>query len=143
MNDFIENIYKTRRVQGESGNEYKLQSEVDRFEGELLHAVISSDRTIRRTLEIGCAYGLSSQHICSALSKRESATHVITDPAQHAYWHGVGVYNLKRAGFSFFELIERPSEFILPELTQSEAGTYDLVFIDGVHTFDHMLLDFF
>jgi predicted O-methyltransferase YrrM len=143
MNDFVENIYKTRLVQDESGNEYELHSEVDKFEGELLHAVISSDQTIRRTLEIGCAYGLSSLHICSALSTRESARHVIIDPAQHAYWHGVGVYNLKRAGFSFFELIERPSEFILPELAQSEAGTYDLVFIDGVHTFDHTLLDFF
>ncbi|HUL22704.1 MAG TPA: class I SAM-dependent methyltransferase [Thermodesulfobacteriota bacterium] len=143
MNDFIETIYKTRLVYDESGNEYPLHSEVDKVEGELLHTVISSDRTIRKTLEIGCAYGLSSLHICSALSTRESARHVIIDPVQHAYWHGVGVYNLKRAGFTFFELIERPSEFILPELAQREAGTYDLVFIDGVHTFDHTLLDFF
>ncbi|HVP77651.1 MAG TPA: class I SAM-dependent methyltransferase [Thermodesulfobacteriota bacterium] len=143
MNDLIENIYKTRVVYDESGNEYQLHSEVDKFEGELLRTVISSDPTIRRTLEVGCAYGLSSLHICSALSTRESARHVIVDPVQHAYWHGVGIYNLKRAGFTFFELIEKPSEFILPELAQREAGTYDMVFIDGVHTFDHTLLDFF
>jgi hypothetical protein len=68
---------------------------------------------------------------------------VIIDPFQHQSWHGVGVYNLQRAGFSFYELIEKPSEFILPELVQREAGTYDLVFIDGFHTFDQVLLDFY
>lgn len=143
MDAYIDKIYETGLVQDESGNEYRLHSGVDRFEGELLHMVISSDEAVQKTLEIGCAYGLSSLHICSALSTRNSARHVIIDPYQRQYWHGVGIHNLQRAGFSFFELIEEPSEFILPVLAKSEAGTYDLVFIDGVHTFDHVLLDLF
>jgi predicted O-methyltransferase YrrM len=143
MDGYIENIYATGLVEDENGNKYALHSGVDKFEGELLYRVISSDQAIQKTLEIGCAFGLSSLHICSALSARSSAKHVIIDPYQRQYWHGVGVHNLRRAGFGFFELIEEPSELVLPELAKREAGTYDLVFIDGVHTFDHMLLDFF
>jgi hypothetical protein len=52
MNDFIENIYKTRRVQDESGNEYKLHSEVDRFEGELLH--LKGGGKVRQVAEENC-----------------------------------------------------------------------------------------
>jgi predicted O-methyltransferase YrrM len=143
MNSYIERIYETGLVQDENGNEYALQAGVDRFEGELLNTLVSSDPTVQRTLEIGCAYGLSALHICSALAARHSAQHVLIDPYQHTYWRGVGVHNLRRAGFDFFELIEKPSEFVLPALAESAAGTFDLVFIDGVHTFDHVLLDFF
>lgn len=143
MDPFIENIYATALVQDANGNQYPLRSAIDRFEGEVLHRLISSDPAIRNTLEVGCAHGLSSLHICSALSARAGARHVIIDPAQHQNWHGIGISNLERAGYGFFEFIERPSEFALPELAQSRAGTYDLVFIDGMHTFDHVLLDFF
>lgn len=143
MNSIIEEIYRTQVVRDEFGNEYKLHSAVDRLEGEFLFRLVDSNEDIRKTLEIGCAYGLSSLYICSALSNRDSAKHIIIDPFQRETWHGVGVYNLQRAGFSFFELIEKPSEFVLPEMTQTESGTFDMVFIDGWHTFDHTLLDLF
>ncbi len=50
--------------------------------------------------------------------------------------------NLKRVGIDFHELIEVPSEIALPKLL-SENKTYDFAFIDGWHTFDHTLIDFF
>lgn len=143
MNGFIEELYRTQLVQDELGNTYTLHSHIDAFEGELLRTLIGADPDIHKTLEIGCAYGLSSLHICSALSNRSSVNHVIVDPFQNERWHGIGVSNLRRAGFHSFRLIEEPSELILPELVRSEAGTYDLIFVDGVHTFDHMMLDFF
>lgn len=143
MNSIIEEIYRTGIVRDRFNNEYKLHSSVDRYEGEFIFQLISSDSDICKTLEIGCAYGLSSLYICSALSERDSARHVIIDPFQHSQWHGVGVSNLHRAGFDFFELIEIPSEYILPKIAQDESGTFDLVFIDGFHTFDHTLLDLF
>ena len=139
----IDEIFRTRVVKDKFGNKFALRANVDRHEGEALFGLIASDTTIKKTLEVGCAYGVSSLHICSALSSRNSPRHVIVDPCQYTEFRGIGVLNLERAGFQFFDLIELPSEFALPELARKGAGTFDLVFIDGWHTFDHTLLDLF
>jgi predicted O-methyltransferase YrrM len=102
MNSVIEEIYSEGVVRDEIGNEYKLHSNVDKIEGEFIYQLICSDPGVRKTLEIGCAYGLSSLHICSALYKRDYVKHTIIDPSQHNNWHGVGIFNLNRAGFKFF-----------------------------------------
>ena len=47
-----------------------------------------------------------------------------------------------RAGFRFFELIEQPSEIVLPALL-SAGKSYDMALIDGLHTADQTLLDFY
>jgi predicted O-methyltransferase YrrM len=143
MHPLIEEIYRSRQVQDASGKVHALAANVDRLEGAFLHDLIAGDPTIRRTLEVGCAYGLSSLHICAALQGREGAHHTILDPFQDEYFHGIGVANLRRAGFDFWELIPRRSEFALPALAEAEPGSYDFVFIDGWHTFDHTLLDLF
>jgi predicted O-methyltransferase YrrM len=139
----IDEIYQTRVVHDASGNEYPLSAEVGPAEGEYLYRLVSADSSISKTLEVGCAFGLSSLHICEALRDRPNPCHVIVDPGQIRSWHGVGIANLQRAGISFYRHIAEPSEFALPELVRSEAGTFDLIFIDGWHTFDHTLLDLF
>lgn len=143
MNNIIKEIEREGIVRDEEGNEYKLNSHIDKVEGNVLFKLIDSDPTITKTLEVGCAYGISSLYICSAISERDSKSHTIIDPFQYEHWHGVGISNLKRAGFDFYNLIEKPSEFALPELLQKESGVFDVVFIDGWHTFDHTLLDLF
>ncbi len=143
MNPIIDEIYSAKTVVGLSGKVHKLQAEIDREEGEFLFDIISNDSGVRNTLEVGCAFGLSSLHICSALIKRTGALHTIIDPFQKDYWDGVGIKNLNDAGFDFYQLIELKSEFALPQLLQSRAGQFDFVFIDGHHTFDHTLLDCF
>ena len=125
MNSIIEEIYRTGVVRDRFNNEYKLHSSIDRIEGDFIFQLIKSEPDIFKTLEIGCAYGLSSLFICSALSERESARHIIIDPFQYSHWHGVGVSNLHRAAFDFFELVKMPSEFALPKLAQNESGTFD------------------
>ena len=145
MNPTIETIYETRKVTGASGVEQELQAEIDREEGAFLHDIIAGDDKVVRTLEVGCAYGLSSLHICHALAGRARARHTIIDPFQRTQWDSVGLRNLERAGVDFFDLIEKRSEFALPEVLGHEGGegAFDFVFVDGWHTFDHTLLDCF
>jgi len=143
VNPIIDEIYRTRVVHDASGNEYDLSGEVDPAEGDYLYRLISSDDEITKTLEVGCAYGLSALHICEGLRNRPNASHVIVDPAQMDFWHGVGITHLERAGIDFFRFIPEPSELALPDLLRTQAGNFDLVFIDGWHTFDHTMLDLF
>lgn len=143
MNAQIERIYETGIVIGTSGKKYPLHSHIDPEEGMFLHKIIAADLRVCRTLEVGCAYGLSSLHICLATSSRSLATHTIIDPFQYSQWDGVGVKNLKDSGLNKFHLIEEPSELALPALLRSHEFAFDFVFIDGWHTFDHTLLDCF
>jgi predicted O-methyltransferase YrrM len=142
MTQIIDRIYSSGCVTGRTGTVHQLHSAIDPAEGQFLYALVSKDDSIVSTLEVGCAYGLSSLHICHALSGRPSATHTIIDPKQMSVWDGAGVRNLEEAGFHFAKLIEEPSEIALPKLL--EQGTvYDMAFVDGWHTFDHTLLDCF
>ena len=142
-NPIIDEIYETKIVRDASGNEYKLAAEIDSAEGDFLYQLISSDDSITKTLEVGCAFGLSSLHICEALRNRPGASHVIIDPQQMDEWHGVGITHLERAGIGFFNIIPAPSELALPDLLRSQPESFDLIFIDGWHTFDQTMLDMF
>ena len=141
INPVVKQILMSKTVTDEFGNNHKLRSEIGPDKGEFIWALIQSNE-IEHSIEIGCAFGISSLYICDALSQKESPRHVIIDPFQSTTWHGVGVNNLQTAGFSFYELIEKPSEIALPTLLQNEER-FDFAFIDGYHTFDHALLDFF
>ena len=143
MNDYIESIYKSGKVTGQGGKEHSLHSEIDPAEGKFLSDVIAGDPTVTNTLEIGCAYGISSLHICHTLKSRTNPRHTIIDPFQFTQWDGVGIRNLEKSGIGFFNLIQKKSEFAMPELLAEGEGQFDLVFVDGWHTFDHTLLDCF
>jgi predicted O-methyltransferase YrrM len=136
-------IYDSGTVEKPDGTTLELNSSVSREEGTFLRGLIGADPSIKKTLEVGCAYGLSSLHICEVTKNRDGAFHTILDPFQSTDWDSVGVTNLKRAGISKFALIEKRSEFYLPELAQTQSGQFDLIFIDGNHTFDHTLVDCF
>lgn len=120
-----------------------LGSSIDQREGKFLFDIIQEDASIVKTLEVGCALGLSSLHICSATRNRKGASHIMIDPFQSTNWHGIGVKHLEDFGIDFFEVIEAKSEFALPRLLEKGEGWLDFVFVDGWHTFDHTLLDCF
>jgi predicted O-methyltransferase YrrM len=140
-NVLIQDIFEKSQVADERGNTHALRDGIDPDEGTLLFSLISQHK-FTRTLEIGCAFGVSSLYICEALSRLDSGHHTILDPNQSSEFHGIGIANLKRAGFHSFELIEKPSEVALPALL-AEGRKFQFALIDGWHTFDHTLLELF
>lgn len=50
---------------------------------------------------------------------------------------------LKRAGFTYYRLIEGLSGTVMPALLEDYEGRIGAVFIDGYHTFDQTLDDIF
>jgi predicted O-methyltransferase YrrM len=117
-----------------------IDPEEGRFLGRIIDAVKPSV-----SLEIGMAYGVSTLYICEALSQlpKSSARHIVMDPFQSTQWRGIGLLNVGAAGFAHMvEFHEDRSEFVLPRLLA--GGTQiDFAFIDGWHTFDQVLLEFF
>lgn len=143
MNAVLAEIFRSGTVEGINGAIQPLHSNLDQREGELLQQLIAADARVNRTLEIGCAFGISSLFICEALRGRQHASHTAIDPFQHSQWDGVGLNNIRRANYDFFTLIEEKSEFALPRLLQQEEESYDFILVDGFHTFDHTLVDCF
>jgi len=143
MNPVIDQILNTKKTITPDGEEIKLTSGISRQGGQFLFNIINDHENVLNTLEIGCANGISSLHICEALINRKEAHHTIIDPFQSTDWKSAGIYALQRAGFTNFTLLEKKSEFILPELLTKADKQYDFIFIDGWHTFDHVMLESF
>src|SRR5262249_49714025 len=120
-----------------------LHSHVSREDGAFLQRAIEATRATR-TLEVGMAYGVSTLFICEALAQISAeARHVALDPFQHADWRGIGLANVKRAGFeSIVEFHEKRSELALPAFL-AEERVFDVVLIDGWHSFDQALVEFY
>jgi predicted O-methyltransferase YrrM len=153
-NDVLRSILANRTVVTESGIERPLHSATSEDEGAFLQSIIREHKP-KCSLEIGCAYGISSLYICEALREAVSSPkHIIIDPAQfspyHKWlgepgsgWEGIGLLNLKRAGYEdIIEFHNKASYECLPVLLKN-AVKIDFAFVDGQHTFDYVMVDFF
>lgn len=139
----LEDIFVSGSVQDADGVHYPLKANIAREEGEFLSGLIRHDLSITRTLEVGCAQGISSLFILNALSDRKNSFHTLVDPHQSGKWKNIGIANLSRAGFTNVDLLEVGSEVALPALIQQREASFDLIFLDGLHTFDQVMVDLF
>jgi len=151
MNQVLEDIYRTGKCVDLAGKERKVTGAVPREDALILQEMVRFVKA-KTTLETGVAFGLSTLAICEALvegaaengdSTRFPPKHYGVDPEQNTVHGGAALASLKRAGLdSVFELLEVPSHLVLPKLLERRV-VLDLGFIDGWHTFDYTLLDFF
>jgi len=140
INPYILEIFKTNSIRISDEKSIPLTSNIDKNEGEFIWDILTENK-FNSTIEIGCAEGISSLFICDAIHSH-SGHHTIIDPYQEEQWDNVGIETLKKFGYSNFDLIELPSEYALPQLIL-ENKKYDFGFIDGWHTFDQTILDFY
>ncbi len=94
-------------------------------------------------IEIGMAFGVSTLAILTALEEIGGDGQLISlDPWQAVSWHNCGLAAVERAGLgSRHRLIETFDYLALPELLRATTRI-DLAYIDGYHTFDYVLMDF-
>jgi len=138
--DPIRSLYADR---AEASDE-RVGSLVQYDSGEYLYS-LARKAEAHRTLEVGLAFGGSALFLCRALAENGGGTHTAIDPHQTRRYEGAGIANVEAAGFGeSFRCIEAKSYMALPEILDAEGpGSYDLIFIDGNHTFDYTLVDFF
>ncbi len=102
----------------------------------------------KRTLEIGMANGGSAVVLCKYHATAQTGgRHTAIDPYQSAPpplgFAAAGIAAVRNAGYGdFLNVIEKPNYLALPQLV-AEQAKFDLVLIDGWHSFDYAFVDYF
>ena len=111
-------------------------------EGRYLYHLICDNR-LQRTLEIGGGVGVSALHCCHAhADSGNDGVHATIEPDARAATAIVD--HVRDAGLAahFSGVVRAISIVALPALLASDlAGAFDLVLVDGWHTFDYTLAD--
>jgi predicted O-methyltransferase YrrM len=139
----VDEILQRKQVHTTDGTAtLPLKDATDAAIGALLQGLIEQKRP-SITLEVGLAYGVSGLFICEALAKVGGKKHIAIDAFQSTVWSGIGIHHLRRAGYGgLVELREQLSQDALPQLV-AEGVKVDFAFIDGTHSFDQKIVDFF
>jgi len=145
MNQVLEEIFVKMETLDEDGNVRKVDDCISRPEAVMLENMVRVSQP-RVTIEVGLAHGVSALVFCDVLrkeAKNENTIHYAVDPNQSITYRNAAVTALKRAGLEgHLKVLNGPSHIEIPNLIKSGV-VVDCAFIDGWHTFDYTLIDFF
>lgn len=93
---------------------------------------------IKKTLEVGFAFGCSTAHIISATKDK----HYVIDPFQHLF-KDTGINNIRNLKLSKHLIFINDNSYnALPKLL-TKGVKINFAFIDGDHKFDSVFIDFY
>jgi predicted O-methyltransferase YrrM len=136
-------MFRARVVYDELGHAHKFEAGISPECSEALYRTVLEKRP-ELSVEVGLGYGVSTLSLLTALEETGQGGRLISiDPRQSISWHSIGSNNVKKANLTArHQVIEAPDYLALPELIK-EGIRIDFAYIDGWHTFDYALLDFF
>lgn len=143
MNDVIRSIFDTGKIVDDTGRATAIvPTGISKRDGEALYNCIFANKATR-TIETGFAYGISTLFICQALRDLGSGHHIAIDPFEDVGYGNLGLLNIRRAGFEdIFTFRKEYSQDILCEYLK-RGDRFDFAFLDGHHTFDQVVLEFY
>lgn len=148
VNDTLSRIYAEGSVTDASGHVHKFKDTTNPVQGRHLYNLVKENR-YTRTMEIGLAMGASAAWICQAHHELHmGGRHLAIDPNQTSQYASIGLHLSQLCGVrEHLSLLEMPSYRGLPRLLEQvlagEQAPFHLIYIDGWHTFDYTLVDFF
>lgn len=144
LNSIIENIFLTKQTNDLYDNRLEVNDMIARTEALILYNMVVKAKA-KTTIEVGLAHGVSALAFCQAHNDmgNKDAVHFAVDPNQFTSYKGAALAAIRKAGFeSILKIMEGPSHLEIPSLVKQDIKV-DCAFIDGWHTFDYTLIDFF
>jgi len=144
--DVLKDMLRTGMARDLQGNVVSINSAIS-AESVIKLQQLAASVSAKRTLEVGCAMGVSTLALLYTLQELGGGSHMAIDPNQTGrgpdQWRGIALAMVGAAGLSAnFQLLEEPSHVALPRLL-AEGERFDLIFIDGWHSFDYTFVDYF
>ena len=135
-------MFETGETAAADGTPMAIHSHIPLAYAEALFRVVRDTRP-HVCVEIGMALGTSALAILAGLEAAGGTGKLISiDPKQTEKWRGAGRAAVERAGFGeHHDLLVEPDYTALPALLRMGLRA-DFGYIDGWHTFDHAMLDF-
>jgi predicted O-methyltransferase YrrM len=141
----LEEMYASGFVTDRKNQRRKaIDSTVSKAEALLLIQIVKDTESLS-TLETGVGFGASAVAICHAKKEFDltKAVHYGIDPNQRTEYAEAAIVSLEKEKLEDqFRLLEGPSHLMIPKLIENGV-VLDFAFVDGWHTFDYTLLDFF
>jgi predicted O-methyltransferase YrrM len=148
VNDYLASIYEAGSIIDNEGILQKFKDITNPLQGRHLYNIIKENR-FTRTLEIGFAMGASAVWITQAHKDVNlNGCHIAIDPNQTLQYKNMGRTLVDRCGLSsYMSVMEMTSYRALPKLLEDiiagKIPKFHVIYIDGWHTFDYTLVDFF